>query len=131
GLMRTWLAAGPLSDDQADMLRSTLAALGQRREVQQLVAESLARRETPVATRLALLEVIQRSELAQFPTVWRHALAAGLADADTKVLRLAIATIAARGDAGFTVDLGRIAADSLRPADIRVEAAAAFVQGAH
>lgn len=126
GLMQSWLAAPKLSADRQAMARGALLAFRRDAATQDLVARVLADKGTPADARLLLLEVVARSEMdaEQLPCGWVEPLAAALADADRRIVRQAVAVIAATGVRRFDQRLLDVAGDQQADAELRVAALA-------
>ncbi len=118
-----WLAEANLTEDRRGALRGVLTAFVGEPPVQKLITESLARAEAPRATRLLLLEVVSRSELAELPADWRAPILAALGSSDADVAREAVAAIASTPRTFGENELVALARDAARPADLRVAAA--------
>ena len=95
GFLRPWLSRGNLDDASRDELKRQLLAFAKDPAVEQLVAEALTSESTPLATRLALLEVIGQAELPALPPVWTAPLRAALDDVREPVVSQAVATLRA------------------------------------
>ncbi|HLJ94143.1 MAG TPA: PVC-type heme-binding CxxCH protein, partial [Gemmataceae bacterium] len=102
-----------------------LIALARDPEVQDLVARTLRREQTPVATRLLLLEVITRAPLDRLPPTWIAELRWGLEHPDGRVVGQAVAALRSAGIADFDEALRNIARDQTRPEELRLQALAA------
>ena len=61
-------------------------------DLQELVARALQRKETPLPSRLLLIDALSRTPLKELPLAWRGALGACLKDRDDQVVRQTIAT---------------------------------------
>jgi putative membrane-bound dehydrogenase-like protein len=125
GLLGKWLARDKLDAGRKESVRGGLRAFAKDKAVQDLVAEALKQKETPVATRLLLLEVIAQSPLDKSPPAWVRALGDHLGHPDARVVRQAVAAVRATGAADFDPSLLALARDGKRPADLRVAALAA------
>lgn len=130
---KKWLADPELSEDRRSALRGVLLTFISDDSVQELVAHSLAHKETPKWTRLLLLDVIARSDLNSLPHSWKQPLLSTLASDNADTVRAAIEAIAATNQAveGQSAlgqaELLALAQDD-KPADIRVAAIAAAGQ---
>src|SRR5439155_16584938 len=80
--------------------------------------------ETPVATRLLLLETMARASLERVPDYWVEVLGHCLQDPEEKVVRQAVATIQAARVTRFDDDLISLTRNKDRPTDLRVAALA-------
>ncbi len=117
----TLALASPTQDELA-MARGATAALGQRPQVESLVAERLASPDTSQPVRLMLLEVIAAEQYDQRPTAFNHALATCLKSSDSEVLHQAIFTIGALDVQPFARDLLAIGMDTERTPSVRLAA---------
>lgn len=133
-LSKKWLADAELSEDRRSALRGVLLTFIGDGSVQELVAQSLAHTETPLRTRLLLLDVVAHSDLTAVPRSWKQPLLSTLASENTDTIRAAIEAIAATNQAvegqhllGQSELLALAQADKW-PADIRVAAVAAAGQ---
>jgi putative membrane-bound dehydrogenase-like protein len=126
-LFRRWLAREDLDEARRASLRDALAAYSRVETVQDLVAATLRRAATPVATRLLVLEAVARSPLHPLPRVWVEAVRGGLDDPDPRVVRQAVAILRASRASDCDAALLGLARDSTRPAEARVDALAAIL----
>jgi len=124
GLAREWLADKKLSPERQAALRGVLMAFAGEPPVQKLIAEALASANSPRATRLLLLEVVSRGELAELPRDWQPPLLDALRSADVEIAREAVAAVATTSKPLGGDELIALARDAGRPADLRVAAAA-------
>ena len=118
------LADSALSKDQFPLLQNTLVAYKTDPTIQQLLADALTSDKTSTPLRLALLEAIERSELAgkQIPPAWVDAVASQLTSADDGVVRQAIATAKFLGAATFRDSLLKIVRDGKGPEELSIVA---------
>lgn len=118
------LADSALSKDQFPLLQNTLVAYKTDPTIQQLLADALANKKTATPLRLALLEAIERSELAgkQAPPVWIAAVERQLAATDDAVVRQAIVTAKFLGAATFRDSLLKIVSDGKGPEELSIVA---------
>lgn len=123
GLSREWLAEPELSAERQASLRGVLLAFLGQQPTQQLIAECLARADSPRWARLLLLETIGRGELATLPDAWRQPLVAALRSPDADVARLTVAAVAASSEPIGREELVALACDTSRPKELRVAAA--------
>ncbi|MBX6315320.1 MAG: c-type cytochrome, partial [Isosphaeraceae bacterium] len=119
--LRRWLARD-LDEVHRMGLRQQLLAFCRDAGIQGLIAEALHRAETPIEMKVLLLEVMARAPLDGLPTVWIEALHDALGNRDERVVRQAVATVHSAGLTGFDAALLRLASDSARSDDLRVEA---------
>jgi putative membrane-bound dehydrogenase-like protein len=123
GLLQSWLSETELPAERAASLRGALLAFRADDKVQALVAGALASQQTPLETRLLLLETMARSELPQLPAAWEKVLLKSLESPNPRALRQAVSTAAAfRGEA-LVGRLLELASDQRQPAELRVAAA--------
>lgn len=130
-LSKQWLADAELSEDRRSALRGVLLTFIGDGSVQELVAQSLAHKETPQWTRLLLLDVVAHSDLNALPRSWKQPLLSTLASENTDTIRAAIEAIAATNEGQSALgqaELLALAQDDKWPADIRVAAIAAAGQ---
>jgi putative membrane-bound dehydrogenase-like protein len=125
GLLRQWLAEKDLPAERSESLRGTLLAFAGETAVQKLVAETLQQDQTPVATRLLLLEAVARVPQGKLPASWAGELGRALEHPDERVARQAVAAVRAAGVTTFDDRLVHLAKDRDRPADVRAAALAA------
>lgn len=125
GLCGEWLGAKELDAARQENLRGILIAFARDATVQDLVARSLRRDETPVPIRLLLLEMMPRAPLDVVPATWTAEARWSLEHADERVARQAVTTLRLLAVPDFEDALLRIARDEARPADLRVESLAA------
>ena len=127
GLLRRWLGQANLDETRRGNLREALVAFSGDATVRELIASTLRRDETPVATRLLLLEAITRATGDRLPPAWVAELRRGLDHPDGRVVRASVAILRAAGVADFDGVLLRLARDEAREAELRVDALAAVV----
>jgi putative heme-binding domain-containing protein len=106
-------------------LRRLLLAYCRDPAVQELIARALRREKLPVETRLILLEIMAQAPLDRLPSTWVAELRWALDDSDQRVVRQTVANLRGAGVAEFDEILMRLAADTSRSVDFRVEALAA------
>jgi putative heme-binding domain-containing protein len=131
--LKSWLAADEAEEKEkkdaaahphpAD-LRQQWLAFARDPAVQAVMAEALARRSTPVARRVHLLEVMAAAPFGAdaWPDCWVEALKTALKDRDERVVRQAVSVLRATGRTGFQAPLVALAGDRSRSDDLRVEA---------
>ncbi|HEV3024325.1 MAG TPA: HEAT repeat domain-containing protein, partial [Pirellulales bacterium] len=125
-VLRSWLAADELSPAQARTLTSLLLAFCNSDDVQRLVAEAMAERNTVTATRRLLLDVMARSAVlahsarAALPASWLKALGQALDDPEMDIRRAAVATITARKVGQFDEALTQLSRWDAAPLDLRI-----------
>jgi putative heme-binding domain-containing protein len=122
GLLRSWLTSPQRSPSQEHSLTGALLAFSGEADVQRLVAEALARRETTPATRLLLLRVLGRCRLDPLPRPWLDALGQALVYDEPAVRREALATVKARNLRDFDRRLEALSRQDHLPADLRIAA---------
>jgi putative heme-binding domain-containing protein len=125
GLLRHWLGMKELDAGRKESLRGALLAFGKDRSVQALVAETLGRDTTPLATRLLLMDTIGRTALDRLPPSWVRELGRGLRHREEKVVRQTVAALHATGIKRFDGELLALAREQNRPTDLRVAALSA------
>ncbi len=116
------LALSNPSREELAMGRGAVAALGQRPEVEALVAARLARPDTARSVRLMLLEAIAAQQYEQPPAVYNDALAACLKSAHTDVLQQVIFTIGAIDSEPFVAKLTTLGLDAGKSPSVRLAA---------
>jgi putative heme-binding domain-containing protein len=121
-VLRPWLSRDPLPAKDARFLRAVLPTIAPATSIQDLVSAALRSEATPVETRLLLLEAIGRVKLTRLPKAWIAALETNLESQDIRAIRQATATIRALHGTDFHEPLLRIAHDTSRPTDLRLEA---------
>jgi putative membrane-bound dehydrogenase-like protein len=126
GLLRQWAARPALDEAGRDALREAVRAFAANPEIQELVAQSLRGQDTPLTTRLLLIEATSRTSLKELPASWCDALARSLEERDDRVVRQAIATVRAAGGSSFDAALKDLGGDRSRPGELRVAALAAL-----
>jgi putative membrane-bound dehydrogenase-like protein len=124
-VFRQWLLKDDLAGQRTEDLRRLLLAYCRDTVIQDLIALALRRRELPAATRLLLLETMAQAPLDKLPATWVAELRWSLEDSNPCVVRQSVANIRAAGVADCDEVLLRLAADTGRPTDFRVEALAA------
>jgi putative heme-binding domain-containing protein len=125
GLLRDWLTRERLDAAQQEGLRGAVLAFCKDRAIQDLVAQTLAAKKTPAATRLLLVETMAWASLEKLPAAWARELGRQLKGTDEKMLRPAIAVLRTFAVADFDGDLLVLAEDGRREVDLRVAALAA------
>jgi putative heme-binding domain-containing protein len=88
--------------------------------VQELVAETLGRKETSKPTHLLLLDVMKRASLKQFPEAWFNVLEAELKQGDMDSRMAALSIVQERGIKRFDPLLKEIALDKNETNSLRV-----------
>jgi putative membrane-bound dehydrogenase-like protein len=124
-LLRQWLAEKTLPAERQESLKGALVPLCQAPAVQELVTQTLRQEQTPVATRLLLLEALAQAPVAKLPTAWTAEVGRCLRHPDARVMRQAVATIRASQITEFDEVLLRLAGDREKPAELRAAAVAA------
>lgn len=133
GFFRERLVAD-LKDADRGELESQLAQFSSSAPVQQLFVESLNASGLPTATRQLLLRLMAQPGLKDAPAGWADAIRAVLEQKDDTLVRTAIPAARALAQAknnppSFTEPLQRIARDTARPDDLRLDALAALPRG--
>lgn len=121
-LLRRWLAASELAENNQVIIRSALIALSVHPVIQEVVSERLANDTTPLQSRLLLLETIGQASVAKLPQSWISALRAALDQSEEPIVLQAVATVRARDETGFDDALVRLSKDTRRSAEIRLAA---------
>jgi putative heme-binding domain-containing protein len=121
GLLGAQLAAAAPNEEQLNATRGAIVALGDRPEVESLVAAALTNR-TAESVRLMLLETIAAATYDQPPTVYNEALAKCLESTDENFLRQAVLAIGALDASPFTARLLAIGEDAKRSSPVRLAA---------
>jgi putative membrane-bound dehydrogenase-like protein len=125
GFVREWLAREDSGEAGRESLGRLLAAFSGDPEIQDLVALTLRREATSADTRLALLEVMGRAPLDALPPTWAAELRWSLLHPDERVARQAVSAVRAAGVKGLDEALLRVARETSRGVELRVEALAA------
>ena len=134
GFFRERLAATDLKELDRAELEKQLAQFSSSEPVQRLFVESLNAASTSMATRQMLLRLMAQPGMKDAPQGWAEALRALLDQKDDGLVRAAIPAARALGQAknnppNFTESLQKIARDTKRPDDLRLEALAALPRG--
>jgi putative membrane-bound dehydrogenase-like protein len=124
-LLRRWLAAGDLPENNRTILQTALVALSKQPAIQDVVAEALNRETTPLPARLLLLEAIAQASVDKLPPSWTGALRKGLEQSDERVVRQAVAALRGRNETALDDALLRLSKDVHRSAEARLAALAA------
>ena len=127
-LLRGWLNERELAESRRQTLRGVLLAFSHDAGIQQLIANTLARHQTDVATRLLLLEVISRADLKQPPAEWHEQLLAHLKNKNQRVVRQTVVTMSASGRREYDEALRELSCDKDNAPELRAAAAAVVVQ---
>ena len=112
-------------------LERQLAQFGRNDSIQDLL--TTAWREAPgsLVPRLTVLHAMAQASLKSIPVTWSNVLAEAIADQQEPIVRAAIAVIrsvpaAKTNFANFSAPLRRLALDSTRPPELKLEALAAL-----
>jgi putative membrane-bound dehydrogenase-like protein len=124
-VLRHWLLHDKLEGQRPENLRRLLLAYCRDTGIQDLIALALRRDGLPVATRVLLLETVAQAPLDRLPSTWVAELRWALDHPDPRVVRQAVADLRVGNVGEFDDVLVRLAADTSRPDDFRVEALAA------
>lgn len=124
-LIQDWIDDPQLDDSRQSVLRGFLIARAGEPDVQQLIAGALANPTAPAASRLALLEVMSRAAVDQFPAVWTAALRGALTQSDDELRLQALRVVASRNLADFDAELAGLAGATSAAPRVRIEAFAA------
>jgi putative membrane-bound dehydrogenase-like protein len=124
-LVADWLRQPKLDETRQDQLRGALLAFCKAEAVQDLVARTLRRDQTPAAIRLLLLETMAHLPLDHLPATWAAEARWSLDRGEEAVVRQAVATIRATRLTECDEALLNLARDSKRPTDLRLASIAA------
>ena len=116
---------------QAEQLQAQLATFAGSEPIQELIGMHLANRTTPTSTTKLLLGTIAAAPLKEIPASWLEAVAGCLAHSNENVVRAAVAaarTLNLTKSAGQELDasLTKLASDTARPEDLRLQALSAM-----
>jgi putative membrane-bound dehydrogenase-like protein len=125
GLLGQWLNQQTLPGERQESLREALLALCHAPAIHQLVAQKLRQEQTPLPTRLLLLETLSQVPLDKLPATWIAEIGSSLQYADARVARQAVATIRAKSITEFDGILLGLAMDKKKPSELRATALAA------
>lgn len=123
-LLRQALSAEELTAAQRAMIAGAVPAFSEDDQVRSLVAESLARSNTPIDTLLTLLEALGRREEPQLPETWIPPLGQLLSHPDGAVRRQLLACLLPFDAAPLDAALRAMAKDASQTGDVRVAALA-------
>jgi putative heme-binding domain-containing protein len=117
-----------------DELRNQLIHVLHSPEIQNIVAASLEQAGTHIAKRQMLLEAMREADLNRVPPGWANTVRSCLTNEYPEVVHSAVATARALSQVktnapNFSESLLRIANNQNHPADLRLEALAAFPNG--
>lgn len=134
GFFRDRLAETNLPTWDGDDLQKQLAQFSGNEAVQQLFTESLGAPATTPTTRLMLLRLMAQPGLKEAPPGWVDAVRTALDQKDETVVRAAIPVARAMAQVknnppSFADRLQKIARDTTRPDDLRLDALAALPRG--
>jgi putative heme-binding domain-containing protein len=115
----------PVSPRERETLLHSLVALSADPQIQSLIALMLRAKETPVESRVLLLELIADAPRGARPQEWTAAVATALADPEEQVVRRAIAAAAALESREFDNTLLELARDRSRSPLLRIESVGA------
>jgi len=119
------LARKELDEAQQENLRNILLAFSRDNGIQTLIARTLDQENTPVLTRLVLLDAVARAPLDKIPAEWESALVRGISAIDERVARQAIEAARSRNLISGDEALLKLSKDETRPAELRVAALSA------
>ncbi len=122
GILGKWLDQNDASPERTAMLRGALLAFARDDQLQKLVTRALGSPESSVDTQVLLLDVMGRADVPELPAAWVEQLSQHLAASDPRVVRQAVAAIAARRSNRFDERLSAVARDTNQPADVRFAA---------
>jgi putative heme-binding domain-containing protein len=121
-LLAKWLRAGKLTAARERSVTGALLAFSGQPNVQRLVGDLLADRQTPAASRLCLLRVTGQVGQETLPAGWVRGVGHCLEDADAAVRRAAVAAVKATGLKVFDPQLLALSRRQTLPADLRIAA---------
>jgi putative membrane-bound dehydrogenase-like protein len=124
-LVRRWLGARELPENNRAVLQAALVALSREPVIQNVMADRLGDTATPIPSQLLLLETMARASVEKLPPSWNGPVRRALGHADERIARQAVATVRARNEIGFDDALVRLAKDGQRSAELRLAAVAA------
>jgi len=119
-LVSQWLANPDMDADQKRSLTGALIAFSTEEDIQQIIADATHDPQTTLTTRLLLLEVMARSRTGEFPRHWHAPLRQTLGDANSRLVREAVATVRSRSLTAFDESLLRLSRDEGRPMELRI-----------
>jgi len=134
GFFRERLARADLAKDELDGLQQQLARFAANAAIQELLTDTLTAGSSPAAMRQVVLLAMAQAGLQEVPKPWPDAVRAALDQKDDAVIRAAVAAARALGQIkndppNFSESLQRIARDTSRPDDLRLDALAALPRG--
>jgi putative membrane-bound dehydrogenase-like protein len=119
-VLRDWLGEEKLTDERAAFLRESILAQAADPLVQQLVADTLAHKETSTPMRLLLLDAIKRPSLKDYPLVWFAALEQEVQHGELETRLQAVSVFQERTIKRFDALLKQLALDANQPAPLRI-----------
>ena len=125
-LVQDWIDDPQADDSRVSILRGFLIARSSEPDVQQLVADSLASPAVPLHSQLALLEVMSRAAVDDWPVPWNDSLRKMLSQADQDLRLQSLRVIAARNLEEFDAELTVLSETASETPRIRIEAFAAI-----
>ena len=133
GFFQEHLTATNLTDAARDDLQQKLVQFGENAAIQELLA-AIAERATAKADRLTALRAMARTRAKELPSTWIPPLVRALSGRDLEVTRGAVSVArAAPASRDSALDLQaallRVARDSERPLEVRLDALAAVHGG--
>ncbi|MSU56699.1 MAG: c-type cytochrome [Pedosphaera sp.] len=134
GFFRERIAANNLNDSDRSELEKQLAQFVSNEAIQQVLVEALKNSSSPLVMRQMLLRVLAQPGLKEAPKGWPDAVRAALDAKDDALVRTAIPTAHAlalvkTNAPTFAERLQKIARDTSRPDDLRLDALAALPRG--
>jgi putative membrane-bound dehydrogenase-like protein len=113
-------------DEQEDLhlrgdIGTLLQALSKDENVQKIIAQHLGKGNS-VANKLFLLDIVDRSDLSEFPSVWQNQLGPLLSDPDQEIKMSVLKLITSHQLIGLEEVLRKIILSSKQPDEIRLEA---------
>ena len=134
GFFRDQLTAKTLTDADCEELVKLLIQFSGNEAIQQLIADLLNSESTSGLTRQRLLRVMAQARVKEAPRGWPEVVRVALSQKDEALTREAINTARVLGTlkgnvADISEMLNRIAHDTTRPDDLRLETLAALPRG--
>jgi putative membrane-bound dehydrogenase-like protein len=123
-LIERWLGQSELTTEDQAGFRGLLLAFQHDTALQQRTGAVIASEQTPVATRLFLLETMCQCSLKQLPPSWIEGLTRAIESPATR--RRAVQTVGSLQAPSLDDQLTRLAEDAGEPVEVRVEALSAI-----
>lgn len=129
GLVRESLSSQSLTKERAAILTGAVSAFAGNEQLQQIVAESLDRPETPTATLLIVLEAMGQISSPRLPETWHGPLTRLLSHGDESVRRQLLASLISFETKGLEKQLRAMAQDTALARDMRLAALSLVARG--